>query len=87
MVMSAVRIAQLKSRLSQHLREVRAGKTFTVLDRSTPVARIMPIETDDDLVVTRPAAGTPPFHKLRIPPAPKLQVDVVDLLLDDRRRR
>ena len=40
--MSDVRIADLKARLSEHLRSVRNGGTLTVLDRDTPVARIVP---------------------------------------------
>ena len=40
--MSDVRIAELKARLSEHLRSVRNGSTLTVLDRDTPVARIVP---------------------------------------------
>jgi prevent-host-death family protein len=42
LVMSDVRIADLKARLSEHLRTVRNGGTLTVLDRDTPVARIVP---------------------------------------------
>ena len=40
--MSDVRIADLKARLSEHLRTVGNGETLTVLDRDTPVARIVP---------------------------------------------
>jgi prevent-host-death family protein len=85
--MKTVRIAQLKSRLSQHLREVRAGETFTVLDRNTPIARIVPLESADDVVITKPARGAPLPGKLRFPPPVKLDFDVVELLLEDRRRR
>ncbi len=35
------RIAELKSRLSEHLRSVRTGRTLTILDRDTPIARIV----------------------------------------------
>lgn len=41
--MKSVRIAELKSRLSEYLRAVRNGATVTVLDRNTPVAKIIPI--------------------------------------------
>jgi len=40
--MTNVRIADLKSRLSAHLRKVRAGRAITVLDRDTPIAQIVP---------------------------------------------
>ena len=35
-------IAELKAGLSEHLRSVRNGRTLTVLDRDTPIARILP---------------------------------------------
>jgi antitoxin (DNA-binding transcriptional repressor) of toxin-antitoxin stability system len=34
--MKTVRIPELKSRLSEHLRSVRKGRTLTILDRDTP---------------------------------------------------
>jgi antitoxin (DNA-binding transcriptional repressor) of toxin-antitoxin stability system len=86
-VMKTVRIAQLKSRLSHHLRQVRAGETLTVLDRETPVARIVPIDGDDEVVITRPARGAPSFASLKFPTLPKVKVDIVKMLLEDRRRR
>jgi prevent-host-death family protein len=85
--MKDVRIAGLKSRLSQHLRDVRAGETLTVLDRNTPIARIVPIDSMDDIVITKPAPGAPPLAKVKLPKVPKIDVDVVALLLEDRRRR
>jgi prevent-host-death family protein len=85
--MKTVKIAQLKSRLSQHLREVRAGETLTVLDRNTPIARIVPIDSADDLVITKPAPDAPSLASLRFPNPPKLDVDIVSVLLEDRRRR
>ena len=41
--MKTVRIAELKSRLSEYLRAVRNGETIAVLDRETPVAHIVPV--------------------------------------------
>jgi hypothetical protein len=40
--MLSVRIADLKSRISEHLRKVRAGWSMTIFDRDTPIARIVP---------------------------------------------
>jgi len=37
-----VKIAELKNNLSRHLAHVRQGGQITVLDRETPVARIIP---------------------------------------------
>jgi prevent-host-death family protein len=85
--MKDVKIAELKSRLSQHLRDVRAGEIVTVLDRNTPIARIVPIDASDDLVITKPNPSAPPLPKVRLPKPPRVGVDVVDVLLEDRRRR
>lgn len=40
--MQAVKIADLKNNLSRHLARVREGGELTVLDRDTPIARIVP---------------------------------------------
>lgn len=44
LVMQTVRIAELKARLSQYLRRVRRGHPITILDRDTPIARIVPYD-------------------------------------------
>jgi prevent-host-death family protein len=83
MVMSTVRIAELKARLSQHLRSVRKGRTLTVLDRDTPVARIIPYAAGP-LEVRR---ATRRLADLEPPPPPASPTDSLAVLLDDRRRR
>jgi len=40
--MNSVNIADLKNNLSRYLARVRGGAELTVLDRDTPVARILP---------------------------------------------
>jgi prevent-host-death family protein len=40
--MNTVKIADLKNNLSRHLARVRQGREITVLDRDTPVARLVP---------------------------------------------
>lgn len=83
MVMKRVRIAELKSRLSEHLRSVRKGRTLTVLDRDTPVARIVPYAAEP--VDVRRA--TRRLRDLVPPPPPSRPTDSLAALLDDRRRR
>ena len=83
MAMTRVRIAELKSRLSEHLRSVRKGRTLTVLDRDTPVARIVPYAAEP--VEVRRATRRP--RDLTLPPPPATPTDSVTLLLDERRRR
>lgn len=81
--MKGVGIAELKARLSEHLKSVRKGRTLTVLDRDTPVARIVPYATDP-LEIRR---ATRRVQDLTIPPPPAAVTDSVTVLLDDRRRR
>jgi prevent-host-death family protein len=81
--MSNVRIADLKARLSEHLRSVRNGGTVTVLDRETPVARIIPFAAPS-LEVRK---ATRRLRDLKLPSKPAKRTDSVALLLDDRRRR
>jgi antitoxin (DNA-binding transcriptional repressor) of toxin-antitoxin stability system len=87
MVMN-VRIAELKSQLSSHLRAVRRGKTITVLDRDTPIARILPYRDEIEPLRSRgPEPGAPPLGKVPLPPPLDLGFDVVDILLEDRAKR
>ena len=81
--MSNVRIADLKARLSEHLRSVRNGNTLTVLDRDTPVARIVPIAAQP-LDVRK---ATRRLGDLKLPPKPAKRTDSVAVLIEDRRRR
>jgi prevent-host-death family protein len=82
--MSKVRIADLKAHLSEHLRSVRAGRTLTVLDRNTPVARIVPYESEAPLEIMR-AKRKP--RDLRLPPPPDSPTDSLSVLLQDRASR
>jgi antitoxin (DNA-binding transcriptional repressor) of toxin-antitoxin stability system len=81
--MSHVRIADLKARLSQHLRSVRNGGTLTVLDRDTPVALIVPYAAQP--LEIRKAKRR--LRDLKLPPKPSKRTDSVALLVEDRRRR
>ena len=83
MVMTTVRIAELKSRLSEHLRSVRKGRTLTVLDRDTPIARIIPYAAEP-LEIRR---ATRRLRDLKLPRPPASPTNSLAVLLDDRRRR
>jgi len=81
--MSNVRIADLKARLSEHLRAVRNGGTLTVLDRDTPVARIVPYAAQS--LEIRKAKRR--VRDLKLPPKPASRTDSLAVLIEDRRRR
>jgi len=83
-----VRIAELKSRLSEYLRRVRGGARITVLDRDTPVAQLEPVSAGPAaLVVRKPSPDAPRPRDVRLPGPLKLRTDVQRLLADERGAR
>lgn len=86
-------MSQLKSQLSAHLREVKAGETILILDRNKPVARLERIEpqapgTDALTRLVRDGLVKPPsrpiaMERLRLP-ARKAKQSVLAALLEDR---
>jgi len=84
-VMITVRIAELKSRLSEHLRQVRRGESLTVLDRNTPIARVVPFDEKAGLLKVRPPLPhTPKLQRIPLPPPLRRHKDIVTYLLDER---
>lgn len=79
--MSKVGIADLKAHLSEHLREVRSGRTIIVFDRDTPVAQLVPYEKAPALEVQR-ASRKP--KDLELPRAPSKRTHSLAVLLEDR---
>ena len=85
MTMTGIRIADLKSRLSEHLRKVRAGSSLTILDRDTPIARIVPWKAGNgSLKLRAPLPGAPKLQRVPLPPPLRLRGDVVKLLMEER---
>lgn len=76
--MRSTNIADLRNRLTQYLREVRAGEEIVVRDRRRPIAKIVPFTVDGEEVeeaalvadgLLRKGSGTIPasFWKARRP--------------------
>jgi prevent-host-death family protein len=83
-VMKSVRIAELKARLSEHLRAVRRGETIVVLDRETEVAQIVPVRAANALRIRKPAATAPAPNRVPLPKRSTSTIDVVQVLLETR---
>jgi prevent-host-death family protein len=80
-----VKVAELKARLSEYLRRVRRGRSLVVMDRDTPIARIVPYEgATPALRIRRPPPGAPRLGEIPLPPPLELDIDVVALLLEER---
>jgi prevent-host-death family protein len=86
--MKRVGVAALKAHLSEYLRQVRRGRALVVVDRDTPIARIVPYDGGiPPLTVRRRLPDSPPLHRVPLPPPLETDVDVVTLLLEERRER
>ncbi len=83
--MKNVGIADFKSKLSEHLREVRRGGILTVMDRNTPIARVVPYNEQGGVLQVRlPHAQHSKLNRISLPPPIRLQRDIVSLLLEER---
>jgi antitoxin (DNA-binding transcriptional repressor) of toxin-antitoxin stability system len=83
--MERVTVAELKSRLSHYLREVREGKSFTVLSRDIPVATLGPHQPGDadDIEIIEPTEDPATWGQVDLPPL-HLERDIVEYLIEDR---
>ena len=91
-LLKSVNIAELKNRLSVYLNAVRAGHEVLVRDRSTPIARIVPIAHGADEELRALAAQ----GKVRLAetqmdesfwdlPAPRISVDALRSAVNSER--
>jgi prevent-host-death family protein len=83
--MKSVKIAELKDKLSEHLRAVEAGEVVIVTDRDRPIARIVPIQpAERALRFNKPASA---FQALRMRkwPAASWTVSSAQLLEAERK--
>jgi prevent-host-death family protein len=80
--MENVNIAVLKARLSHYVKTARSGEIVTILDRDTPVARLVPYEDDVDSLPSRH-----PRHRaadVRLPRVRGRGTSSLEALLEDR---
>lgn len=78
-------IAAFKAQLSYYLKVVRSGKEVTVIDRETPIARVIPYRARHDRQLSIHPALHPPkgLAHLQVPPAKG--ADSLAMLQDTRR--
>jgi prevent-host-death family protein len=77
-------IAELKARLSEYLRAVRRGHAVTVLDRDTPVARLVPYDGEDHRLSSRKPAVR--LQDVPLPRPLRRRIDSVAALLEERQQ-
>ena len=61
---TAVKVSEFKVHLGRYLKEVKAGHEITVLDRATPVAKLVPISKDleEDIQAVPPVLSWIEMH-------------------------
>ncbi len=86
--MTQVKIAELKSHLSAYLKMVRLGDEVLVLDRETPIAKLIPIPASRPplqiIFAKRPYAD---IRNVVLPPPPKKSFDPLKALEEERKDR
>lgn len=87
--MTKVRISELKSHLAKHLRAAEAGETIEVFDRARPIARLVPVGTDDDdrLEITAAARTFREVRRVKLPPLPSTSMGSAEALRRERGHR
>jgi prevent-host-death family protein len=79
--MNTLKIADLKSQLSEYLRKVRAGRSMTILDRDHPIAHLVPIKKTGASLTVRPfLASAPKLQRVPLPPPLRLRKDILAFL-------
>ena len=89
--MTRVNTSQFKAKLGQYLQAVRSGQELVVMDRLTPVARVVPmsnpVQPPEPLVCVAKDPAAPAFGKLRIKPIRNRTTNSTVVLRADRDRR
>ncbi len=87
--MKSVKIAQFKAELGKFLRFVRQGEEVVVLDRSTPIARVLPFETKDnnDLEIEEPLESSKSVFEISLDPVRGIKTDSLRFLAEERGHR
>lgn len=79
-----VRVADFKARLSAYLRRVRRGQVLTLLNRDTPVARVLPWEPISAALPIRAAIRR--LQEVKLPASVTGPTDSLAALLEERQR-
>ncbi len=78
--MKKAKVSELKARLSSYLADVRKGDILVVCDRSTPIARLVPMEEEaEDLKIresSKPIGDLKGIQRVRL----RRKVDVLKIL-------
>jgi len=82
--MKSIHKTRLKTQLRRVLDEVAQGASFTILDRHTAIARLVPIRAARRLRIRPPKAGALPLNRVPLPGPAGVDLDAVRWLLEER---
>ncbi len=80
-----VKIAQFKAHLAKYLRDVRNGHSITILDRNTPIAKVISYQVSPGRLAIRKATRS--VKDVKLPPPLRKKIDVLTVLKEERRER
>jgi len=82
-------VSKLKLHLGKYLAMVKRGRDVVVLDRTTPIARLVPYSDDipDTLVITPASEDASALGGLQFAPVSDGPTDSVAVLLKERKER
>jgi prevent-host-death family protein len=94
--MRTAKISELKAKLSAHIEYVKRGEEVLILDRNTPVARLISIAPAEDRdqqmqrliargIVTPPKRPRVKGEKLPSPPGPMISQEVMEQVWREER--
>ena len=88
LVMIKIGVAELKARLSEHLKKVRQGETVIVMDRDRPVASIVPYSPPRvELTVHPPKVVYKTLGDIPDGPPIEFTGDILEALAEERADR
>jgi prevent-host-death family protein len=87
MVMKKAMVSELKAHLSAYLERVRKGETVIVCDRTTPIARLSPLDDASDGVRIDEASRSARSLRGLKPIALQRRADVTRMLRESRDQR
>jgi antitoxin (DNA-binding transcriptional repressor) of toxin-antitoxin stability system len=86
--MKSVNIAKFKAELGKYLGFIRRGEEIIVLDRSQPLARVLPFKPiESKLIIEEPLDKKTHLSDLHFSPLKKQKIDSLKYLIEERGER
>ena len=84
--MKAVKTSEFKAKLAKYLRMVRNGEEIQILDRGIPIAKVLNTNATTEFKTRPPLKDPRSLSQLKSKVSPVTDWDVVDFLLEERRK-